>query len=1636
MKIQHNFLVFRVLFSISMVVALFINTLHPVIAQTEETLTPSYTPMPTYTPTDTSTMTITNTDNSTSTPPITPSPSPTYIPTETRTPILTDTGTQLTPTDTRTLTPSFTKTPITQTVTFTPTPTYTYTPITPTTTSTFTGTPTSTSLFSCEQVTDIPVPECNSLVDLFNSTGGSDWTIHTDWLETNTVCSWYGITCEDGHVVELTLDNNNLIGEIPPTISGLNYLAVLLLKQNKLSGAIPDSIGNMNSLINIGLSRNQLSGSIPIGLSSLSNLDNLELANNQLTGEIPAELGNLSKLTYLDLEHNALTGNIPITFEQLTSLVAIRLGDNDLSGEIVTDFSKLPDLNFLFIGDNRFSGEIPFEKLNAPKLYFLWLREDEFSGTIPPEFGTLSNLEYLILGYNNLEGTIPPELGRLSKLGTLDLEHNQLTGPIPEELGNLSSLFYFDVNHNNLIGTVPGSFGNLVNMEEFNISNNPLSGELPRELTNMGQIGNFHYEATGLCEPDTADFQAWLASIPDHQGTSTCGTGTPIPELPNLAIQFSDSAFSPDNPLPDQEVVINLEVTNLGYTTAYNVNIRLYNYALQIGTQQISEISPGETIAVQFNNQFHITGYYLIQGQVDTDNEIAESNESDNQTSRVILVGNPPDTTASIIVSGYSDCRNDVVTFTGYASYDFSNIAGTEDYPVQGGNVSIDIMNYGTYTGSYTNTQGFFLQKVISPEIGTYLVTITISDNSKSGTYEKNLIITSDCRKNITPTLTITPGVTQTGTDIPPVTLTPAKDVYIHSEDIQFSNSEPDKGEEIVINSTIHYSGATAEKNIPVRFSNLVPQVGTIQKIPISNNKVSFDDNGQINISVPWINMVGGAQLIQVEVSPSFLQYTGNDLATKLILVGDQINAEINKSAQLVVDADQNGEISPGDTLQYTIEFINDEDIPLTNGYLVDELDTSKLNSPVDISGNGQFENGVISWYMGSLESHARNFVTYKSTILPNDFFTIGSQSIINHAFLTTDQGGTIGVMNQVNFTIVNSDVIPPVTRIDTDPTDPNQNGWYNEDVHLSVQAADEDGGSGLLETRCLLDPANPPESFDDLAVGCEYSDTGGSLTGEGIHVFYAASMDQAGNKELPVRKVIQIDKTLPILTVSATTVDNQMYTAEEWTNQAVTLSFNCQDYLSGVITYPEDQVYSVEGIYQANNYVCQDAAGNSSSVSFGSIKIHTSTALIHLVDSKNIGIEGTTAKYYDTGWKVVNGVTDPQGYIVTDIPVSKGQLTFRIAYAGATKDISQNITQNSLILFQTVNVNVLFLDSGENPLANGEVKYYASGWNQFGSITNGLAVKELLPGSYSFRMIYEGATQDISQNVAQNQVITFHTQKVTVKLINSFNQLIDSGSVQFYASGWRPFGTTSSGIVEKELLPVSYTIRMGYEGATIDLAQNTAVDNVVIFQTKLVSVTLINSQQQPIDVGSVKYYASGWHDFGTTVNGISKKELLPVSYTFRMNYAGANIDQVKNIADYQEIIFQTIPATIHLINSNGSSIDNGVVQYYANGWQSYGSISNGYSIRELLPVSYTFRIILLGGSKDIAQDISSNPVITFQTGKVHSESGNTTKYYASGWRTFSQDIELLPSSYTFRFSDGTADTVYSIVGGITNNIH
>ena len=309
------------------------------------------------------------------------------------------------------------------------------------------------------------------------------------------------------------------------------------------------------------------------------------------------------------------------------------------------------------------------------------------------------------------------------------------------------------------------------------------------------------------------------------------------------------------------------------------------------------------------------------------------------------------------------------------------------------------------------------------------------------------------------------------------------------------------------------------------------------------------------------------------------------------------------------------------------------------------------------------------------------------------------------------------------------------------------------------------------------------------------------------------------------------------------------------------------------------------------------------------------------------------------------------------------------------TEYLLDNIPQSS------PNLLVNLKNSLGNQIPASNVKYYDTSWKDAVDNGDGTFTVITTKPTVSIRVFYEYANQTVNNVPAQNNTYTFTTVNAAVQLKNSLGNLIDQGTVQYYAGAWRSFGTTSNGVANKELLPINYSFRMTYEFGSIDKQQNLSVDPTVVFQTVNAVVQLKNSLGNLIDQGTVQYYAGAWRSFGTTSNGVANKELLPVNYSFRMTHEFVSIDKQQNLSANPVVEFSTVLCSVRVSRtSNNQPINNAAVKYYSVAWRDIGQTNaEGIVTKELLPKNLSFRAISGSVSQDKQQDIGVNSMVEIQ---------------------------------------------------------
>jgi hypothetical protein len=367
-----------------------------------------------------------------------------------------------------------------------------------------------------------------------------------------------------------------------------------------------------------------------------------------------------------------------------------------------------------------------------------------------------------------------------------------------------------------------------------------------------------------------------------------------------------------------------------------------------------------------------------------------------------------------------------------------------------------------------------------------------------------------------------------------------------------------------------------------------------------------------------------------------------------------------------------------------------------------------------------------------------------------------------------------------------------------------------------------------------------------------------------------------------------------------------------------------------------------------------------------------TTSLIVKLVNSSGANLTGGTLQYRDSTWENVVNNNDGTFTIIT----TKKKLSLRMTYEYGTQTKSNVTIGSDTIVFQTKNVAVNLQNSQGNLLDTGIVQYNASGWQDFGTTSTGVATKELLPIKYTFRLTYNGATISKAQSIDSNATVVFQTVPANVQLQTSTGTPLDTGVVQFNAGGWKSFGTTLNGITTKELLPTKYNFRMTYDGATVSKAQSIDSNTTIVFQTVKTLVQFNNSRGNPIDTGIVQFNSGGWQNFGNTSNGVVSKELLPVKYTFRLTYNGSSVSRAQNVDSNATVVFSTVLCTVQVTKTSGSLLNNATVSYNAGGWNVIGTTVNGIVTKEFLPVKIQFRAAYGSKQQSVTQDVSINPFI------------------------------------------------------------
>ncbi|XP_076956911.1 receptor-like protein EIX2 [Bidens hawaiensis] len=280
------------------------------------------------------------------------------------------------------------------------------------------------------------------------------------------------------------LSYNRIAEEIPKSLSNLCNITTLYLRYNNFSGNVSELLEKFcecesPKLELLSLQYNNLIGQLPERLGKLKNLIQISLGNNNLTGTIPESIGRLSNLRYLVLHYNSLTGILTKNhFANLTSLKQLWVKDNKLVFKInVNNWIPPFKLQVLSAGSCSLGPHFPTWIQLLTDLTSLDVCNANISDTIPNWFWTtFPYVDYLNISHNNIQGKLGDVIS-FAPGAVLDLSNNRLRGVLP---GNFSTAIILDLSNNKISGSLEqflcSSIQNPRQLEFLNLANNNMSG--------------------------------------------------------------------------------------------------------------------------------------------------------------------------------------------------------------------------------------------------------------------------------------------------------------------------------------------------------------------------------------------------------------------------------------------------------------------------------------------------------------------------------------------------------------------------------------------------------------------------------------------------------------------------------------------------------------------------------------------------------------------------------------------------------------------------------------------------------------------------------------------------------------------------------------------------------------------------------------------------------------------------------------------------------------------------------------------------------------------------------------------------------------------------------------------------------
>jgi PGF-pre-PGF domain-containing protein len=212
---------------------------------------------------------------------------------------------------------------------------------------------------------------------------------------------------------------------------------------------------------------------------------------------------------------------------------------------------------------------------------------------------------------------------------------------------------------------------------------------------------------------------SWVAFNVPHFSTRTV-TFTADTSPPDLTI--TDVGWSPSSPIEGDDVSFAVDIENQGDADATGFGVEVAVAGDVLSTDSI-DLAAGNSTTVTLSLWSAVDGTYNVTAEVDDSNAVNESDETNNQYSRMISVGTANQLPSADAGSSRTVQAGDSVDLDGTGSFDPDNDSLSYSWSQIGG-MSV------TLNGSDTATPGFTAPEVQSSEVITFELSVSDTDGA------------------------------------------------------------------------------------------------------------------------------------------------------------------------------------------------------------------------------------------------------------------------------------------------------------------------------------------------------------------------------------------------------------------------------------------------------------------------------------------------------------------------------------------------------------------------------------------------------------------------------------------------------------------------------------------------------------------------------------------------------------------------------------------------------------------------------------------------------------------------------------------------------------------------------------------